>query len=87
MAKKGMSLTLKIIITLVVVLVAALVILTIFSGGISNIAKTIQDLIGEVEPTEPHGCVTSGAKCTGPFDVCCTAGEQCTQTDDGIMCQ
>ncbi len=52
MARKGMSLTLKVIVTVVIILVVAFVLLTYFSSGSESVWEQINSWIGEVEGRE-----------------------------------
>lgn len=82
MSRKGMSLTIEIIIIVVVILVSALVILTIFSGGINNAFQVIMQWIGLAKnPT--------GLACDGSCKAACDTGESqdiFKVCDGGLKC-
>ena len=58
-----MTETIKIVISLVVILIAALVVLTIFSGGISGISDAINVLLGQVKDTTVPTCQSVNGIC------------------------
>ncbi|MEM7828243.1 MAG: hypothetical protein QW561_02780 [Candidatus Aenigmatarchaeota archaeon] len=64
---KGISTPLLIVITLIVILITALVILTIFSGGTQDIASVINSWLhgpgGELPPACATGCNAWKATC------------------------
>lgn len=90
---KGMSFTMKIVVTIIVILVAAFFLLTIFSGGTNQAASQIQVWLnqyasGKPGPTLPTGSGLSTA-CASP-NVCKTPNA-CADDDgstvSGKTCQ
>ncbi|RLJ07710.1 MAG: hypothetical protein DRP12_01765 [Candidatus Aenigmatarchaeota archaeon] len=57
---RAISTPLRIVITAIVLLISALIVLTIFSGGMQNIAQTVSSWLGQKQGQEiPPECVTA----------------------------
>jgi len=71
---KGMSLTLKIIITVVVILIAAFTVLGIFAGGIGQAGAIITQWLQGI-PSTPPGGIGLAQTCAEQGGVVCGIGQ------------
>lgn len=85
--RKGMTLTLKVVVTVVVILVVAFVVLTIFSGGVDQANKQLMEWFGQVdEPIDlPDFGTGTGGTCSGAGGVCKTTCDPTTETSAGNL--